>query len=309
MNNQRLVSIVVSTRNSAETIEDCLESIRLQTYGHIELIVVDNFSSDKTVEIAKRYTHRVFQVGPERSTQRNFALMKIASGEIGGYVDSDMILGPTVVAATVEALGGQHIAAFVEERVLASGWYGAVRRFERAAYTSTTIDAVRFFWLSAFRSVGGFDEALPPGPEDWDLNLALSELGTFVTCPASPFDGEVGAWSLAQGLREKGLTPDSASAIYHDESRNSFWLTIRKKTYYMDGLDAYKSKWRHNDLVANEQMSVFHRLVGLFIAPQYRLQTLKKPHLYATFLFWKFLLAVHFAASTWRVRKRGRSTL
>jgi glycosyltransferase involved in cell wall biosynthesis len=306
MNEQPVVSIVVSTRNSAQTLGTCLESIRLQTYAHIELIVVDNDSSDKTTEIAQRYTDKVFQRGPERSAQRNLALMEIAVGAIGGYIDSDMVLGPTVVSSTVEALGQQYVAAFIEERVLAAGLYGAVRRFERAAYTATTIDAVRFFQLSAFRSVGGFDETLPPGPEDWDLSLALGELGAFVTCPAIPFGREASPWPLAQELIAKGLRPDSPSVIYHDESRNSFRATVRKKAYYLDGLEAYKRKWKDNDIVANEQLSAFHRLVGVFVGANYRLHTLRNPHLYATFLFWKLLLAAHYAISNWVVRLPGR---
>ena len=161
--------------------------------------------------------------------------------------------------------------------------------------------------MSAFRSVGGFDEALPPGPEDWDLSLALSELGTLVTCPALPFAGELGAWPLMQELTRKGSSPDSAAVIYHDESRNSFWMTIRKKVYYLDGLEAYRRKWKHNEIVTNEQLSAFYRLVGLFITPKNRLQTLKQPHLYATFLFWKFLLAARFALDRCQARLPRRS--
>ncbi|HEY4953157.1 MAG TPA: glycosyltransferase, partial [Verrucomicrobiae bacterium] len=53
---QPLVSIVVPTRNSEAMIGNCLESVRQQIYPKIELIVVDGFSSDKTVPIARQYT-------------------------------------------------------------------------------------------------------------------------------------------------------------------------------------------------------------------------------------------------------------
>ena len=58
-----LVSVIVPTRNSAATLEACLKSIGNQAYGPIELIVVDNHSSDATREIAKRFTDMVFVKG------------------------------------------------------------------------------------------------------------------------------------------------------------------------------------------------------------------------------------------------------
>ena len=47
------MSVIVTTKNEEKNIENCLQSINNQTYKNIELIVVDNFSDDKTVEIAK----------------------------------------------------------------------------------------------------------------------------------------------------------------------------------------------------------------------------------------------------------------
>ena len=71
---QPLVSIIVPTYNSEKFLEGCLESIQKQTYSHIELIVVDNNSKDNTKEIARKYTEKVFNQGPERSAQVNFGV-------------------------------------------------------------------------------------------------------------------------------------------------------------------------------------------------------------------------------------------
>jgi glycosyltransferase involved in cell wall biosynthesis len=43
---QPLVSVIVPTKNSSQFLEACLQSIKEQTYPHIELIVVDNNSTD-----------------------------------------------------------------------------------------------------------------------------------------------------------------------------------------------------------------------------------------------------------------------
>ena len=47
-----LVSVVVPTFNSERFLEECLRSIREQTYSNVEVIAVDNYSTDKTREIA-----------------------------------------------------------------------------------------------------------------------------------------------------------------------------------------------------------------------------------------------------------------
>lgn len=50
-----LISIIIPTKNSALTLEDCLVSLKHQSYENIEIIVIDNHSIDATPEIAKKY--------------------------------------------------------------------------------------------------------------------------------------------------------------------------------------------------------------------------------------------------------------
>ena len=101
-----LVSVVITTKNEEKNIENCLKSILKQTYPRdkIEIIVVDNNSTDRTKEIARRYTDKVYNKGPERSAQRNFGA-KQAKGEYYLYLDADMILSPNVISECVEKFG------------------------------------------------------------------------------------------------------------------------------------------------------------------------------------------------------------
>jgi glycosyltransferase involved in cell wall biosynthesis len=55
MKDKSLVSIVIATYNAEATLAECLESIKNKTYGCIEVIIIDKFSKDRTVEIAKSY--------------------------------------------------------------------------------------------------------------------------------------------------------------------------------------------------------------------------------------------------------------
>jgi glycosyltransferase involved in cell wall biosynthesis len=55
-----LVSVIIPTFNSSRTIEKTLKSIKNQSYNNIEIIVIDNNSTDNTKEISLKYTENVF---------------------------------------------------------------------------------------------------------------------------------------------------------------------------------------------------------------------------------------------------------
>lgn len=78
MGNYPIVSVVVTIKNEENNIENCLKSIESQSYPQekIEIIVVDNNSTDCTKKISRRFTNKVYNKGPERSVQRNFGMEK-----------------------------------------------------------------------------------------------------------------------------------------------------------------------------------------------------------------------------------------
>lgn len=103
MNDCPLVSIIITTRNEEINIQNCLESIKRQNYplDKIEIIIVDNNSTDKTLVIARRYTDKIYNYGPERSAQRNYGA-KYAIGKYILYLDADMMLSKDVISECVE---------------------------------------------------------------------------------------------------------------------------------------------------------------------------------------------------------------
>jgi glycosyltransferase involved in cell wall biosynthesis len=91
-----LVSVVITTKNEEKNIKNILKSIEIQSYKNIEIILVDNYSSDKTKEIANNFNVKTYDCGNERSAQRNFGLKK-SKGELALYLDADMILTPGLI--------------------------------------------------------------------------------------------------------------------------------------------------------------------------------------------------------------------
>ncbi len=170
-----LVSIIITTKNSSKTLDGLLRSNIKQTFKDFEIVVVDNRSSDNTLEIAGRYTKKVYTQGPERSAQRNFGAKK-ASGKYLLFLDSDMELTPRVVKECVELSGKQNYKALViPERTVGEGFLPSIRKFEREMYMrDPTIEVARFFDKKVFFEYGGYDLSLT-GPEDYDLPYRISK--------------------------------------------------------------------------------------------------------------------------------------
>lgn len=173
---QPWVSVIVPTRNAAETLPACLVSVRNQNYPNVECIVVDNRSTDGTPGIG-RTADRFLTAGPERSAQRNVG-SRVARGQYLLFIDADMELTPNVVdeAVALAADGGVG-AIIVPEQVYGHRFFASVRMLEnRCYYGDDLIEAPRFFTREAFETVGGYDTNLIAS-EDWDLALRLRERG------------------------------------------------------------------------------------------------------------------------------------
>lgn len=172
-----LVSVIIPTKNSELFIENCLESIKNQSYKNIEIIVIDNNSTDSTKKISEKFTDKVFTKGPERSAQRNFGFSK-SLGKWLMYIDSDMILSDNLIEKCVNNCKNNKIQAlYIKEVILGNSFVCKVKRFERMFYEATLIDAPRFFSRDLFEELKGFDEIdCPFGFEDWDINLRIMDL-------------------------------------------------------------------------------------------------------------------------------------
>lgn len=211
-----LVSVLVHTRNSERTVLEHLESIKAQTYKNIEIVVVDNNSRDNTLKIARKFTNKIFNYGPERSAQRNFAAKK-ANGDYYLVPDSDMILGKEVVRECVlKTNEDQEIKAIIIcEKTKGTGFWAKCKVLERECYVGdNSIEAARFFEKNVFWEMGGYDEDIT-GPEDWDL---------------------------PQRIRRKYKIGRIKSQIIHDEGRVTLFLLVKKKYYYAQKVSVYLKK-------------------------------------------------------------------
>jgi glycosyltransferase involved in cell wall biosynthesis len=194
-------AVIVTTRNSAATLEACLVSVRAQTVP-VTLIVVDNFSTDDTPAIARRYATDFLQAGPERSRQRNLGA-SMAADTLLLFLDSDMVLSPVTVAECLEQARAGFRAVIVPEVSHGVGFWAACKALERACYVGDdTIEAARFIEKNLFDELGGFDEELT-GEEDWDLTARIRARGLSVGRTATPLIHDEGRLRLGETMRTK----------------------------------------------------------------------------------------------------------
>lgn len=258
-----LVSVIIPTKNSSRTIGACLRSIKSQTYKNIELIVVDNNSTDNTKEIAQKYTDKVFNYGPERSAQRNFGA-KQARGEYLLIHDSDIYFDVDSVKECVALSRMENCDAIIlPEKSIGTGFWAKVKAFERSFYIgSDSMEAPRFFKREVYEKLGGYDEELT-GPEDWDLGIRIKNEG-YKTSRAKLF-------------------------LWHDEGRVDLFGSSKKKKYYSEDIFGKYAQKHPGEF--KKQMSFFVR----FPLKKIIKKGLGHPVLFGSMIFMKtceFVMAV-----------------
>jgi glycosyltransferase involved in cell wall biosynthesis len=208
MNRQcQIVSFVVTTKNAGRTIDACLRSLRDQDDPSIEIIVIDNFSTDETPAVAARYADVFVQAGPERSAQRNHGA-QLATGDVLVFIDADMVVPPSVsrecrnLFDTEPGVG----SAVLPELSFGPGYFARCRALEKELYLGDDqVEGTRAFRREAFEAVSGFDPKLNAF-EDWDLTDRVRAHG----------------WRIGR----------IETAIWHDDGAVSPRAQFRKKRYY-----------------------------------------------------------------------------
>lgn len=309
------VSVVITTKNEENNIENCLQSISFQDYqkDRIEIIVVDNNSSDKTKEIAQKYTRKIFNHGPERSAQRNFGISK-AKGKYVIYLDADMILSPTVIEKAVEkfeppvsknpkfivhgSLFNPRLAAlYIPEIILGNSYWSRVRRFERSFYDGTVIDCVRVVRREIIEKVGGFDTTMT-GPEDWDFDKKIRKIGKVeVLDKYNP--KEINSKLVKINYQKNSLADQlsqlsTRALVYHNEAKLNLKKYFQKKSYYAKSFNVYICRWGRDDQDIKKQFGFWYRYFGVFLENDKWKRFLRYPVLVFGVYLLRFLVGLSF---------------
>lgn len=182
-----LASVIIPCYNAERFVAEAIESALSQTYDKIEVLVVDDGSTDNSLDVIRRYEDRVTLLsGPNRGAcaARNTGL-EYSHGEFIQFLDADDTLEPDAISRRLAAFSpdvdvvfgdricvredGSRIARYVSQHPK-RGWesLGMVNYvFIYCIHTMETLHR-----RAAVCSVGGFDEFLPQ-QQDPDLHLRL----------------------------------------------------------------------------------------------------------------------------------------
>lgn len=251
--NQDLVSIVVPVRNRGAMLDEAIGSVLAQSYRPIEIIIVDDGSTDDTYEQAQRLVAihpdvvRVIRqpnAGPGAARNAGFAR---STGEFVQYLDSDDLLEPRKFERQVEALRANPTAGLA---------YGITRRLDTGssaatvwARTAEPIDDI----FPSFLMGRGWDTNAPLwrrsacdliGPwlelrshEDWEHDLRAGMLGVRAVHVPEP-----GAIVRDHGgERASGMGSDFTAVVVRDMAKAhvAVWrrmkqLGLRNRSYLED---------------------------------------------------------------------------
>ncbi len=185
VNNDVLVSVVIPCFNHGEYLAEAIESAQAQTHGRIELIVVDDGSTDNTADVVARYSsaHYLKQRNQGLSAARNRGLLA-ATGNFIMFTDADDRMLPRAVEANLACLQRRPEASFVSggyRRISVDGRFlseptpttdvsQAYERLLRGNYIG--MHGTVMYRRDVLLEVGMFDVSLS-ACEDYDLYLRI----------------------------------------------------------------------------------------------------------------------------------------
>lgn len=258
----KLVSVVIPTYNRKEMLCECIDSVLKSSYKNLEIVVVDNCSSDGTVEaIQKEYTSKpvkvvVLQENLMAAGGRNEGI-KVAAGEYILFLDNDNIVYPDMIELLVNEMDKDESIGLVGPLTinvnqgnsiwLASGGYNFFTSRPTALFAGKTVDAQKLerryvtcyspnammVSRGAVEAVGGFDKSYYAMYEEADFGYRILMAGYkeyIVTDARTSHMYHVGEDEQAK-LRVNGI--GFPARAYHFAKNRSVFMKKYAKWYHM----------------------------------------------------------------------------
>lgn len=255
-----LVSVVIPCYNSGATIRQTVESVRSQTWRSLEIIVIDDGSTDPGTTAELRSLSNIKLIRQENlglPAARN-AGFRAASGVYFLPLDADDWLEPDAIERLVTGLRENPSAGFACACIQLEGEAkgNLVKSFN--FFEQLFLNQIPYCLLlprSVVDSVGGYDESMRDGYEDWEFNIRLGAHG---------YDAHVVPLSLLHyRVRKSGMLLSKSNRLH-----GVLWGKIQAKhsdLYRMRRLVGLWINWRRRPstypLMLYFAWIMFHRLL------------------------------------------------
>jgi glycosyltransferase involved in cell wall biosynthesis len=254
---QPLITVIIPLYNGAALIERTLRSVTQQTYPNLEILVIDDGSTDRSAQLVQALISQddriqlITKPNGGVASARNLGIQR-AQGEWLGFVDADDLWEPTFVRKVVdrachlpEGVGviygwAQNIDADdrkipgVHVAYITGNVYGTLLCHNFLGNASATVIRRR-----CLAHLGGYDSGLrqadAQGCEDWDLYLRLAEYYDYAVIP----ELLVGYRKLENSMSGDGHTMAKSQAIMLDKVRSrhpeipDWYYGLSKSSFYL----------------------------------------------------------------------------
>jgi glycosyltransferase involved in cell wall biosynthesis len=271
--NMPLISVIIPVYNGEKTIQATIESVLNQTIANFELLIINDGSQDKTLEVVERIQDSRIKIfsypNAGQSTSRNRGI-KLAACEYVSFIDADDLWTPNKLESQLKALKENPQAAvayswtdWIDEsgKLLGKGSYNTEQGevFAQLLLNDFVANGSNvLIRRDALNEVGNFDPTVTPA-EDWDLWLRLASRYQFVAVQSpevlyriSPNSASFNVWKMeASSLRviEKAyaIAPQSVQHLKRQSLGNRYkYLTFKAIEGYPErkkGLVAIRLFW------------------------------------------------------------------
>jgi GT2 family glycosyltransferase len=176
MQSQPLVSIVIVTRDRKAQLNKCLQSISLQNYKEVEILVIDNKSVDGTVEMIEAEFPKVNLIRLDRNLgcpgARNVGALN-AHGEIIFFLDDDCIIDADAIDNTVPYFLSDNRLAVVTPQIIEPEINRTLLNMGNSVRYSHDFTGVSAIRRNVFQSFGLYPASFLYGAEETDLALRI----------------------------------------------------------------------------------------------------------------------------------------
>ena len=183
--NVPLVSILIPNHNRSEFLDECLGSALGQSYPNIEVIVIDDGSTDKSLEVLEKYKKYIQLISTSNrgaAAARNTG-MSNAKGEFIAFLDSDDTWSPDKISIQIDKIlkedcdlvycsgnimEGNEITGQTITAQYSGNCYPYFKRFPTRAIIVLGCSGA-LLRTSHLKNSGNFDETFFGAAEDWDF--------------------------------------------------------------------------------------------------------------------------------------------
>jgi len=194
------VSVILPTYNRCETLKRALQSVLAQTFQDIEVIIVDDGSTDQTPEYCSsldnpKVTCKQFEINKGGNYARNEGITH-SNGELIAFIDDDDYWMPEKLEKQVEMIHKEHVdLCYTAKNIVYKGKkskkYSLIKpRYKdlhKAIMYDNFIGSTSSIVIpkAVLENVGGFDPDLP-ALQDYDLYIRLIQKGHTIKCIIEP---------------------------------------------------------------------------------------------------------------------------